>query len=72
MENILLKYEISPARYHGGKLNEVDCRELIYKAVTIFERLKNNGSPLTTHKDAPVILSGNGARFTAIPLSHWT
>ena len=40
MENILLKYEISPARYHGGKLNEVDCRELIYKAVMIFEEVE--------------------------------
>jgi hypothetical protein len=29
IENILLKYEISPARCHGGKLNGVDCRELM-------------------------------------------
>ena len=40
MENILLKYEISPARYHGGKLNGVDCRELMYKAVMIFEEVE--------------------------------
>ncbi len=32
MENILSNYQISPARYHGGKLNEVDCRAFISKA----------------------------------------
>jgi hypothetical protein len=37
VENILLKYEISPARYHGGKLNGNDCRELMYKSAPIFE-----------------------------------
>jgi hypothetical protein len=72
MENILLKYEISPARYLGDKLNEVDCQELMYKAVTIFEEVEELCSPLTTHKAAPVILSGNDARFIAIPSSHWT
>ena len=40
IENILLKYEISPARYHGGKLNGVDCRELMYKSVPIFEEIE--------------------------------
>jgi hypothetical protein len=29
IENILLKYNISATAYHGGKLNSVDCRELI-------------------------------------------
>ena len=32
MENILSNYEISPARYHGGKLNGVDCRAFMSKA----------------------------------------
>jgi GMP synthase PP-ATPase subunit len=32
MESILSNYEISPARYHGGKLNGVDCREFMSKA----------------------------------------
>ncbi len=25
IDNILLDYDISPAKYHGGKLNGVDC-----------------------------------------------
>ena len=29
IENILKEYNISSAAYHGGKLNGVDCRELI-------------------------------------------
>jgi hypothetical protein len=29
IENILLQYNISAAAYHGGKLNGVDCQELI-------------------------------------------
>lgn len=35
VENILLAYNISPARYHGGQLNGVDCRELMSKAKQI-------------------------------------
>jgi hypothetical protein len=30
IENILLQYNISAAAYHGGKLNGVDCQELIH------------------------------------------
>jgi len=40
IENILLEYGISAAAYHGGKLNGVDCRELIVRAKPIFERFK--------------------------------
>ena len=40
VENILLQYEISPARYHGGKLNGVDCRELMSKAKVIFPEIE--------------------------------
>jgi len=29
IENTLLKYNISAAAYHGGKLNGVHCREYI-------------------------------------------
>jgi hypothetical protein len=29
IENIFLKYNISAAAYHGGKLNGVHCREYI-------------------------------------------
>ena len=28
MKNIFLKYSISPAAYHGGKLNGVDWRQI--------------------------------------------
>jgi hypothetical protein len=30
VKNILLRYNISAAAYHGGRLNGVDCRELIH------------------------------------------
>ena len=40
IENILLEYGITAAAYHGGKLNGVDCRELLTLAKTIFERFK--------------------------------
>jgi hypothetical protein len=40
MENILLKYEISPARYHGGKLNGVDCWEFMSKAKDICSEIQ--------------------------------
>jgi len=29
IESILLQYNISAAAYHGGRLNGIDCRELI-------------------------------------------
>jgi hypothetical protein len=40
IENILLEYGITAAAYHGGKLNGIDCRELLTLAKTIFERFK--------------------------------
>jgi hypothetical protein len=40
MENILSNYEISPARYHGGKLNGVDCREFMSKAKDICSEIQ--------------------------------
>ncbi len=40
VENILLAYNISPARYHGGKLNGVDCRELMSKAKQILPEIE--------------------------------
>ncbi len=40
MENILLNYEISPARYHGGKLNGVDCREFMSKAKDVCSEMQ--------------------------------
>jgi len=36
----LLTFGISTAAYHGGKLNGVDCHELIKLAKAIFERFK--------------------------------
>ena len=39
-ENILLEFGIMAAAYHGGKLNGVDCRELIKLEKTIYECFK--------------------------------
>ena len=36
IENLLLQYNISAAAYHGGKLNGVDCREVIHLAKQLF------------------------------------
>jgi hypothetical protein len=41
IENIFLDYEISPAKYHGGKLNGVDCREVMLKAKDLFRDIKH-------------------------------
>jgi hypothetical protein len=40
IENILLEYGITSAAYHGGKLNGVDCRELLSRGKSIFECFK--------------------------------
>jgi hypothetical protein len=40
IENILLEFSITAAAYHGGKLNGVDCREMIKLAKTMFEHFK--------------------------------
>jgi hypothetical protein len=41
IENILLQYNISAAAYHGGKLNGVDCRELIRLSNQIFSTFQS-------------------------------
>jgi hypothetical protein len=41
IENILLQYNISAAAYHGGKLNGVDCRELIRLSYQIFSTFQS-------------------------------
>jgi len=40
MENIFLQYKISPAKYHGGKLNGVDCCEVMSQAKSLFFSIK--------------------------------
>ncbi len=40
VENLLSDYGITPAKYHGGKLNGVDCREVMSHAKTLFEQIK--------------------------------
>jgi hypothetical protein len=40
MESILSHYEIRPARYHGGKLNGVDCQEFMLKAKAIITEIQ--------------------------------
>jgi len=41
IENLLNDYNISAAAYHGGKLNGVDCRELIGITKDIFPQLQD-------------------------------
>jgi hypothetical protein len=41
IEKILLQYNISAAAYHGGKLNGVDCRELIGLSNQIFSMFQS-------------------------------
>jgi hypothetical protein len=40
MENIFLEYKMSPAKYHGGKLNGVDCHEVMLQAKSLFFNIK--------------------------------
>ncbi len=40
MEKIFSDYGITPAKYHGGKLNGVDCREVMSRAKTLFEQIE--------------------------------
>jgi hypothetical protein len=40
MENIFLKFEVSPAKYHGGKLNGVDCRKVMSRAKDLFRDIQ--------------------------------
>jgi len=50
VENILKEYNISAALYHGGKLNMVDCHELIRLAKPIFLQLETELLSVT-HED---------------------
>jgi hypothetical protein len=40
MENLISEYGITPARYHGGKLNGVDCHEVMSHAKILFEEIE--------------------------------
>ncbi len=40
MKNIFSDYVISPAKYHGGKLNGVDCHEVMSQAKSLFFNIK--------------------------------
>jgi hypothetical protein len=40
MENLLPEYDITPAKYHGGKLNGVDCREVMSHAKILFGEIE--------------------------------
>jgi len=40
MENIFSDYGITPARYQGGKLNGVDCHEVMSRVKTLFEQIE--------------------------------
>jgi hypothetical protein len=40
MEKILSDYGITPAKYRGGELNRVDCREIMPGAKTLFEQIE--------------------------------
>jgi hypothetical protein len=41
IENIFSDYEISPAKYHGGKLNGADCQEFVLKGKSLFHDRKS-------------------------------
>ncbi len=49
MENIFLDYKILPAKYHGGKLNGVDCHEVMLKAKNVFYDIKCLLLPISHH-----------------------
>jgi hypothetical protein len=51
VEIILKDHNISAAAYHGGKLNGVDCCELIWLAKPIFSRLQTQ-LLCVTHPDS--------------------
>ncbi len=42
IENIFLNFSILPAAYHGGKLNGVNCREVMALASVYFKRLSSS------------------------------
>jgi hypothetical protein len=50
IENILLQFNISAAAYHGGKLNGINCHELIHLAKQNFPLYEAN-LIATTHPD---------------------
>jgi hypothetical protein len=56
IENILLEFGITAAAYNGGKLNGVDCQELIKLAKSIFECFKLCCSLSCIHDGAVMIL----------------
>jgi hypothetical protein len=70
IENILLQFNISAAAYHGGKLNGVDCCELICLAKKITLSLKLIFLPQRIQIDAMMMLSSKLAGCTAIFASH--
>ncbi len=40
MENLLSEYGITPVKYHGGKLDGVDCREVMSHAKILFVEIE--------------------------------
>ncbi len=50
IENIFLNYNIAPAAYHGGKLDGVDCQEVLRVAHSLFADIKNYLLPIS-HPD---------------------
>ena len=63
IENVLLGYNISPARYHGGKLTVLIVGLLCQKLSQLSLKLKQYCMRLSTHIDAPVKLLSNDAKF---------
>jgi hypothetical protein len=50
IENIFKEHNISAAAYHGGKLNDIDCHELLKLAKPIFSHLETQLHSVT-HPD---------------------
>jgi hypothetical protein len=40
IQNLFERYEIKPAAYHGGKLNGVDCREVMKQASNLYNDIQ--------------------------------
>jgi len=71
IENILLKYNISAAAYHGGKLNGVDSRELIRLSKPFFLCFKIIYSPLNTQIGLALKIFISTVPCTQTYVPHW-
>jgi hypothetical protein len=72
IENILLEYGITAAACHGGKLNGVDCHELLTLAKTFLHASKLACSQSHILKGAPMQSSFKHVIYIGTYASLWT